>query len=275
MHVGHTSSSVHLVARFHRLQDLWSATTRWVFARKLLNDWADIKGSYYVKKASTLFIDVLNAIQARRHLDDWAAPQGLSPMQRFPNHTLNFVSAVHKDYTVSRHCCTFPYKKWYPRYRMIFNQMDPVVLMAYELTTLYLELCPSINTGRWLGIFAAKQFCKGETIGSNYDSLIYDNVWFGSSKLSTVYGEGMIAVSSSEFHKWSLQLNNIIPCSHNVCIYPAPFGIFKMVNYAHYTKKERGRPTDIELKNNQESYRRNNVEVFGWLKIEPLCSPIS
>ena len=147
-------------------------------------------------------------------------------------------------------------------WRSRFNEIDPNVLLSFELSRLNLEVRPSSISGAGNGLFATRAFAERELVGYFYGTLVYEDLSTASGHRPSVYGEGSMAVPVKEFQKWCLQLRMTGPDGNPIWIYPAPFCAMRYINDARYLVGEPGRPTDDRLAQNPHVYRQNNVEFF-------------
>ena len=221
-----------------------------VFATQILNPKSDLVTDNlgYTKAAQTVRSHDLQQ-RLNYRFNAWALPDGLVAMQSFPDHILECICQTYNDFgllsTYRRTDGTFnPSQKWSNKWIQRFNNMDPKMLLASECAALRVRIKPSTikHPHVGLGVFARRDFRKGDIIGPYYGALVYGDLAKDHRSRKT-YGSGIMSVSSQDYAKWALQIdfefvdhNNQ---KHTGYICPGEFNAMRYINDARYTDGDR------------------------------------
>jgi len=173
------------------------------YAEQLLNPSSDIEGNDELVADASSYLKGLSRLDSKTERDLWNAPAGFPPVQVFPDHVAHFTSAMFNDFTLYRSLRGLPLNQWGKVWVDRFHSLDCNAILAHEQFALGVRLSPSSIPGAGIGVFAMKNFGKGEKIGWYYGTLVYRKI--GSDKSSSrVYGSGHMEVSPADFKKWTI-----------------------------------------------------------------------
>lgn len=121
-------------------------------------------------------------------------PTNVPHLQLFPAEIINFVFASHKNFSLYRNYRKLPYNTWTPTWRLQFNEIDPEILLAHELSRSNLELRDSNIPRGGMGVFITT-VSGAETVKFYYyGTLVYENLSICISNRPAVYVKGSLAV---------------------------------------------------------------------------------
>ena len=209
------------------------------FARNLLRRESSIKTTdvNYTSAAQTV-VEHDRQTKINERFDAWKIPTGLSPIQVFPEHIIEFLCEYYEDFGLLVHR-NYPMIKWSDLWVQRLNNVDTKALRAYECQAYNVRIRKSTikHKDAELGVFAKKGFKKGEVIGYYYGTLVYGDLG-KHHKVRKRYGTGIMSVSSQEFTKWALQIDFTFVDAdnrqHTAYICPGPMCTMRYINDARY-----------------------------------------
>ena len=230
-----------------------------VYARQILNEESDITGTDDLKACAATYVHQMDKINALKDISVWEIPKGYTPMQAFPPTLVNFIGSSFHDNTLYDLYRTKPLIEWPPLWRARLHQMDPDVLLGFEIAASNLEMKQSSIPGAGKGIFTKVRIPPDTVIGYYYGAVVYVNLSINKARRPGTYGEGILEFDVNDFEKWAVELNRKTETGQTVWIFPAPFCAMRMINDARYREDEVGRPTRAQIAANPDHYRHNNV----------------
>jgi hypothetical protein len=246
-----------------------------VFAKQVLNEDSDVEGSPSVQAAARTFLHGVQSIRARHLKSAWPVPTGFHAVQQLPAHLHHFLSGLYNDRSLYSRLRKVPYLNWSPMWRARLETVGVDLLLAHELTYLSLEVRKSTIPGAGKGLFTSADINAGTTIGSYYDTLLYDTKTAGapSTEWGSRYGEGIFQVDMKNFSTWAMETKykakekgsgGARSTEYRVYVFPAPFCAMRFINDA--------RRTPQEVQDNVQVSRVNNVEYRDSGKQNALAS---
>lgn len=219
-----------------------------VFANQLLNKDSDIKGNATLLKHAKLYIKAMEGISSQRRVDSGQAPGDFPPFQMLPPHILSFLSSLYSKPEFVSSLSGIPPHKWPGQLESLLHGTNQDVLLAHELCVLNVYKGPSLIEHPTVGdgLFAGRNFAKGEIVGFYYGTLLYVDMDKPRNR-NKIIGYGSMAVDASDFSKWALRITHgrgivIDKKPRHIWIVPARFCAMRFVNDPRYLADEKVPP---------------------------------
>ena len=117
--------------------------------------------------AARTYVRAREVMSVRLHVQECGAPEGFSPMQRFPRHVVNFIAHATQSFGLLGTVGYSPMHRWPLHLQTKLDGMDVAGVLAHECCTLNVQvrLLRIQHEYAGLGLFAGKNFGKGEVVG--------------------------------------------------------------------------------------------------------------
>jgi len=273
-----------------------------IFASQLLNEKSDITGNEETMASAKLYVEEMKAIAIKKRNDAWKVPRGLASTQTFPSYILHWLTVAREarsfiggtaqhmgererqktEGTLLGRNRFIPLNYWKEDWRNFLFETHPTQLFAKECVNLGLTVKDSriAHPDAGKGLFAMRNFGRGEVIGHYYGSLVYSDLTRQPRSMKT-YGEGYMAVTMEVFSSWAMQIKDDVKDKdghvHQVWVVPAPFCTMRYINDARYLpgdrasdeeKSERPRKPNVLFEQNDVGSSATELYKHTLLKVK-------
>ena len=224
------------------------------YARQLLNVKSKLTpSSEQLKQDAQEIVRDAERFKINKRVTAWSTPDGLSPVQNFPIYIIKFLADYYMDQTLYVNARMQPITRWSNEWYRRLNLVDVKALRALVALNRKVQLRPSTikSESAGIGVFADDNFDKDHVVGYYYGSIVYGDIG-EKRRLTKVYGEGVMAVTSADYTKWAVEISGYQFVARDgskftgwIC--PAPWCVVRYINDPRYLENDKA--TENERKN--------------------------
>ena len=188
------------------------------------------------------------------HRRSWEAPKGLPPVSIIPPYLMGFASHAMRNRRLATTLRQVPFIKWPVPVQASFHTLHMETLLSVEAQArgVYVAKSRIRHPRAGDGLFAGRQFGKGDVIGFYYGTIVYENI---GDTPSRGYGHGCFRTNGELFAKYSMEVIVSPRCTYDgkdgkpervrqAYIVPLPCCVCSKINDARYVPGDLDRGED-------------------------------